>query len=136
MTQTQIWRCEGYTLALNDDSALKSLEFLDAIADTVSGPVADLLLSKVKKGGTFASVLASPSNAAAHPEVRTESMQVKPGPTTLVHMAKAVKAGKVVIPLGQRFALADAGKAHLAAEKTEGETYETDRDRSSSLERY
>jgi NADPH:quinone reductase-like Zn-dependent oxidoreductase len=44
-------------------------------------------------------------------------MVVKPAPATLVHMAEAVKAGKLVIPLGQRFALADANKAHLAAEK-------------------
>jgi NADPH:quinone reductase-like Zn-dependent oxidoreductase len=32
-------------------------------------------------------------------------------------MAEAVKAGKFQIPIGQRFALADASKAHLAAEK-------------------
>jgi hypothetical protein len=32
-------------------------------------------------------------------------------------MAEAVKAGKLVIPLGQRFGLADAEKTHYAAEK-------------------
>jgi NADPH:quinone reductase-like Zn-dependent oxidoreductase len=32
-------------------------------------------------------------------------------------MAEAVKAGKLAIPIGQRFALSDASKAHLAAEK-------------------
>jgi hypothetical protein len=32
-------------------------------------------------------------------------------------MAESVKAGKFQIPVGQRFALADASKAHLAAEK-------------------
>ena len=103
-------------VALDDDTSLNSLEQLDAVADTVSGPIADKLIGKVKKEGTFASTLASPSNAAAYPDVRIETMIVKPAPATLVHMAEAVKAGKLAIPLGQRFALADANKAHLAAE--------------------
>jgi NADPH:quinone reductase-like Zn-dependent oxidoreductase len=104
-------------VALDDDSSLTSLESVDAVADTVSGPTADKLTGKVKKGGTFASVLAPPSNAAAHPDVRIETMQVKPAPATLIDMAEAVRAGKLTIPLGQRFALAEANKAHLAAEK-------------------
>ena len=72
---------------------------VDTIADTVSGPVADQLMSKVKKGGTFASVLVDPDNAAAYPGVRVETMQVELAPATLLHLA------------------ADAGKAHIAAEK-------------------
>jgi NADPH:quinone reductase-like Zn-dependent oxidoreductase len=104
-------------LALDEDTALKSLEPVDAVADTVSGPTADALIGKVKEGGTFASVLAPPSNAASYPDVRIEIMQVKPDPVMLIRMAEAVKAGKLVIPLGQRFALADANKAHAAAEK-------------------
>jgi NADPH:quinone reductase-like Zn-dependent oxidoreductase len=103
-------------VALDDDTSLNSLEQLDAVADTVSGPIADKLIGKVKKGGTFASTLASPSNASARPDVRIETMIVKPAPAILVRMAEAVKAGKLMIPLGQRFALADANKAHLAAE--------------------
>jgi NADPH:quinone reductase-like Zn-dependent oxidoreductase len=104
-------------IALDDESSLTALESIDAVADTVSGPTADKLIGKVKKGGTYASVLAPPSNAAAHPDVRIETMQVKPAPATLVDMAEAVRAGKLTIPLGQRFALAEANKAHLAAEK-------------------
>jgi NADPH:quinone reductase-like Zn-dependent oxidoreductase len=103
-------------VALDDESSLESLEPLDAVADTVAGPAADMLIGKVKKGGVFASVLAPPSNAAAHPEVKIATMQVKQAPEALVRMAEAVRAGKLVIPLGQRFALADASKAHSAAE--------------------
>jgi NADPH:quinone reductase-like Zn-dependent oxidoreductase len=62
-------------------------------------------------------VLASPSNVANHPHVKIETMEVKPAPATLARMAEAVQAGKFQIPIGQRFALADASKAHLAAEK-------------------
>jgi NADPH:quinone reductase-like Zn-dependent oxidoreductase len=103
-------------LALDDYSAVKSLEALDAVADTVGGPIAGVLMSTLKKGGIFASVLGAPANAADYPDVRIVDMQVKPDPATLLRMAEAVQAGKLVIPLGQRFALADAGKAHAAAE--------------------
>lgn len=101
---------------------MKSPESLDAVADTVAGPITDALIGKVKKGGVFASVLASPANAAAFPHVRVETMQVKPDPATLLNMAEAVKAGKLAIPLGQRFPLADASKAHAVAEKGERKT--------------
>ena len=104
-------------VALDDDSALKAIEPLDAVADTVSGPTAAALIGKVKKGGVFASVLAPPSNAASYPDVRTETMQVQSAPETLIRMAEAVRTGQLVIPLGERFALADASKAHAAAEK-------------------
>jgi NADPH:quinone reductase-like Zn-dependent oxidoreductase len=103
-------------IALDDQALLKSLEPVDAIADTISGSIADQLIGKVKNGGMFASVLAPPSNAA-HPDVRVETMQVKPAPATLVHMAEAVRTGKLMIPLGQRYPLSDASKAHGAAEK-------------------
>jgi NADPH:quinone reductase-like Zn-dependent oxidoreductase len=118
--RTQIEEAEAAgadrAIALDDDS-LKALEPLDALADTVSGPTADKLIAKVKRGGIFASVLAPPGNAAAYPGVKIETVTVKPSPSQLVRMAEAVKAGKLRIPLGQRFPLADAGKAHLAAEK-------------------
>jgi NADPH:quinone reductase-like Zn-dependent oxidoreductase len=116
--QTEEGRATGAdrVIALDDEASMKSLEALDAIADTISGPSADQLIGKVKKGGVFASVLAAPSNAAAYPDVRIETMQLSPAPATLVRMAEAVRAGKLAIPIGLRFALADASKAHLAAE--------------------
>jgi len=52
-----------------------------------------------------------------HMELSAATMQVKPAPATLIEMAEAVRAGKLTIPLGQRFVLAEANKAHLAAEK-------------------
>jgi NADPH:quinone reductase-like Zn-dependent oxidoreductase len=119
MTQVEHGKATGAdrVVALDDESSLASLESVDAVADTVSGPTADKLTGKVKKGGVFASVLAPPSNATAHPDVRIATMQVKPAPATLIEMAEAVRAGKLTIPLGQRFVLAEANKAHLAAEK-------------------
>jgi NADPH:quinone reductase-like Zn-dependent oxidoreductase len=104
-------------IALDDADALKSLEPLDAVADTLAGSIAELLIGKVKKGGIFATVLTPPGNAASYPAVKVRPMTVKPDTKTLVHMARAVQAGKLEIPLGPRFALGDASEAHAAAEK-------------------
>lgn len=104
-------------IALDDEASMQSLDPLDAVADTISGPSANQLISKVKKGGVFASVLAPPSNAHAYPDLLIETMEVRAAPATLVRMAEAVMEGRLQIPIGQRFALADASNAHRAAEK-------------------
>ena len=105
-------------LALDDETALAGLELLDAIADTVNGPTATKLIGKLKQGGVFASVLSAPTNSAEYPSIAVKTMQVKADPKVLLHMAEAVRSGKLAIPLGQRFALKDANKAHAAAEKS------------------
>ena len=104
-------------VALDDAEAVKTLEPIDAVADTVGGPTADEMLSKVRPGGTFASVLGPPSKAGNYPKVEVKPMEVAPDATILLTMAEAVQAGGLMIPLGQRFSLKDAGKAHEAAEK-------------------
>jgi len=104
-------------LALDDETAVAGLELLDAIADTVNGPTATKLIGKLKQEGVFASVLSAPTNAADYPSISVKTMQVKADPRVLSHMAEAVRSGRLSIPLGQRFALKDANKAHAAAEK-------------------
>jgi NADPH:quinone reductase-like Zn-dependent oxidoreductase len=44
-------------------------------------------------------------------------MAVKADARTLLRLAEAVRAARLAIPLGERFALKDASKAHAAAEK-------------------
>jgi NADPH:quinone reductase-like Zn-dependent oxidoreductase len=104
-------------LALDDETAVAGLELLDAIADTVNGPTATKLIGKLKQGGVFASVLSAPTNSVEYPSISVKTMQVKANPRVLLHMAEAVRSGSLSIPLGQRFALKDANKAHAAAEK-------------------
>jgi len=104
-------------MALDDEAAMDSLEPLDGVADTVSGPVTKKLIGKIKNGGVFASVLGVPSNAGAYPNVQSKNMQVQPDPAGLRRMLEAVRDGQLTIPLGQRFALRDAAQAHAAAEK-------------------
>lgn len=104
-------------IALDDAQTLKDLEPVDAVADTVGGPTADEVLDKVKPGGIFASVLGPPSKTGNYPKVQVKAMQVAPDATLLRAMADAVQKGALTIPLGERFSLKDAGKAHATAEK-------------------
>jgi len=104
-------------VALDDAEAVEPLEPFDAVADTVGGPTADEVIKKIKSGGIFASVLGPPSTAASYPKVQVKPMAVSPDPSLLLEMAEAVQKGAFSIPLGQKFSLADAAKAHAAAEK-------------------
>lgn len=104
-------------VALDDAQAVEALQTVDAVADTVGGETADAVIKKVKSGGIFASVLGPPSTAATFPKVQIKPMAVTPDPVLLLEMAEAALNGAFSIPIGQKFALADAAKAHAAAEK-------------------
>lgn len=116
VAQTESLDVNG-VVALDDADALKALPQLDAVADTVDGATADVLLGKIRDGGIFASVLGAPSKAGSYPKVQIKPMQVTADPAVLVLMAEAVRNGKLSIPLGERFSLKDADKAHVMAEK-------------------
>jgi NADPH:quinone reductase-like Zn-dependent oxidoreductase len=104
-------------LALDDSAAVGRLGLIDAVADTVGGETAEMLLGKVKQGGMFASVLGPPGNAKMHPTVKIQAIQVVPDARMLKNLAEDVVAGKLKIPIDRMVPLADAGEAHAAAEK-------------------
>ena len=104
-------------VATDDDNAIANLPSLDAVADTVGGRTAQKLIAKVKPGGTFASVLGAPQNAAQYPSVKVVPVFAKPDRATLEFMAQAVRDGKLVIPIGQRLPLRQAAEAQARAEK-------------------
>jgi NADPH:quinone reductase-like Zn-dependent oxidoreductase len=106
-----------HTLALDDPDALKQLGFLDAIADTVGGKTAELLIAKVKQGGVFATVVAPPENAHLHPTVKTVRVMAAPNAAKLRELAEDVVAGKLLIPVDRMIPLADAAEGQEAAEK-------------------
>jgi NADPH:quinone reductase-like Zn-dependent oxidoreductase len=104
-------------LALDDAAAVEKLGFVDAVADTVGGKTAEMLLGKVKQGGVFASVLGPPANAAMHPTVKIEPIRSQPDAGTLRTMAEDAAAGRLVIPIDRMVPLAEAGEAQTIAEK-------------------
>jgi NADPH:quinone reductase-like Zn-dependent oxidoreductase len=104
-------------LALDDATAMEKLGLIDAVADTVGGEIAEMLVGKVKQGGVFASVLGPPGNAKMHPTVKIEAIQVAPDAGMLRTLAEDVVAGRLVIPIDRMIPLADAGEGQAAAEK-------------------
>jgi NADPH:quinone reductase-like Zn-dependent oxidoreductase len=104
-------------LALDDEAAMERLGFLDAVADTVGGKTAEMLLAKVKQGGVFASVLGAPGNAKMNPTIKIESVRAVPDAAKLRELAEDVVAGRLVIPIDRMVPLAEAGEAQAAAEK-------------------
>ncbi len=104
-------------VATDDDSAIANVPLLDAVADTVGGRIAEKLIAKVRPGGVFASVLGAPQNAAKYPSVKVVFVFSKFDRKTLQFMAKAVRDGKLIIPISQRLPLSEAAEAQAAAEK-------------------
>jgi NADPH:quinone reductase-like Zn-dependent oxidoreductase len=104
-------------IATDDDSVIANLPPLNAVADAVNGATAKKLLSKVKKGGVFASVLGAPQNAKDYPDVKVVPVYAQPDTKILVHMAQAVKERRLAIPIGMKIPLKDAEKGHAAVAK-------------------
>jgi len=104
-------------IALDDEGDLARIGFLDAVADTVGGETAQMLMGKVKQGGVFASVLGPPANAKMHPTVRVQPVVAKPDALKLRWLAEQVAAGRLRIPIDRMVPLEDAGKAQAAAER-------------------
>src|ERR1700693_1325008 len=86
-------------VAIDDQEAVAKLQVFDAMADTVNGTTAELLIGKVKAGGIFASVLGAPQNSAEHPSVKVVPVFARPDAKALLEMAKAVVEGKLAIPI-------------------------------------
>jgi NADPH:quinone reductase-like Zn-dependent oxidoreductase len=104
-------------LALDNPQEMDSLGLVDVVADTIGGNVGDVLLAKVKPGGTYASVVGPPSSAKLHPAVKVEFFGSHPDAASMRALAEDIANGKFKIPVDRRVPLADAAKAHAEAEK-------------------
>jgi NADPH:quinone reductase-like Zn-dependent oxidoreductase len=104
-------------VALDDEDAVATLQPLDAVADTVDGATAQLLIGKVKAGGIFASVLGPPQNSAQYPSVKVVPVYAQPDVKALLQLAKAVIEGRLAIPIAAKKPLKNAGEAHALIEK-------------------
>jgi NADPH:quinone reductase-like Zn-dependent oxidoreductase len=103
-------------IALDDPSAIEKLGFVDAVADTVGGKTAEMLLAKVKQGGRFGSVLGPVANAAMHPTVHVTPIMATPDAAALQAMAEDVVAKRFMIPIDRMIPLQEAGAGQAAAE--------------------
>ncbi len=104
-------------LALDNQHDLDSLGFVEVVADTVGGKVAEALIAKVKPGGTYASVVGRPVNATLHPTIKVEAFSSHPDGASMRALAEDIVKGNFRIPIDRILALDDAKKAHAAGEK-------------------
>jgi NADPH:quinone reductase-like Zn-dependent oxidoreductase len=104
-------------VATDDDDAMAKLPALDAVADAVNGKTASQLISKVKTGGIFATVLAPPANSGEYPGVQVVRLRVHPDPVTLLSMAQAVVKGDLTIPISRKLPLSSAAEGHAAVQR-------------------
>lgn len=100
-----------------DDDEIAKLGIVDAVADTVGGPLANKLIAKVRPGGNYGSVATAPSNAVLHPTVTVTRLMAHPDANTYVHYGEAIRAHKLELPIDRMMALSDAAKAHAEAEQ-------------------
>jgi NADPH:quinone reductase-like Zn-dependent oxidoreductase len=104
-------------IAIDDENAVASLKSLDAVADTVNGATAQLLIAKVRPGETFASVLGPPQNSAQFPAVKIVPIFAQPDAEALLKMARAVVEGGLTIPIAVKMSLKEAAQAHAMIAK-------------------
>ena len=104
-------------LALDNRQEIDSLDIVEVVADTIGGDVGNMLMAKVKPGGTYASVVGPPQNAKLYPTVRVEAFGSHPDAANMRALAEEIASGKFKIPIDRKIPLADAAKAHAEAEK-------------------
>lgn len=105
-------------VALDDADAIAKIGLVDAIADTVGGTTAEMLLHKVKPGGVLASVSGGGmTDAALKLAVRIQPVYCVPDPARMVTMAQHYLRGELVLPIDRIIAMSDAAAGQEAAER-------------------
>ncbi|ADV84942.1 NADP-dependent oxidoreductase [Terriglobus saanensis] len=104
-------------LALDDPEALEKLGFVDAVADTVGGHTADILMTHVKQGGVFGTVVTPIPDHTLNPTIELNHIMSQPDSTRVREFAEDLRDGKFILPIDRMIALAEATEAHIALEK-------------------
>jgi NADPH:quinone reductase-like Zn-dependent oxidoreductase len=99
-------------IAVDDEADIERLAPYDKVADTLGGDIAKRLVTLVRSGGTFASVLGDPANSSDRNDVTFVSFMAHPDGDSLEKLAEAVHEGKFTIPIGPSFSLKEAALAH------------------------
>ena len=107
---------EIHQMLADSDDEIASLPALNAIADTVGGPLIGKLIPKLAPGGTLGSVLGKPK-AAEGRDIRDEAVLSHPDASLLRKLAEAVRSRALVIPVAREFSLRDAGEAQTLSER-------------------
>lgn len=102
-------------VAIDDEVQVENLFGLDAIADTVSGPVIQRLLKAIRSGGSLGSVLGKPEGSDRYP-IQVHDMMAVPDASRLYQLADDVARGEFTIPIARTMELSEIQEAHRLAE--------------------
>jgi NADPH:quinone reductase-like Zn-dependent oxidoreductase len=102
---------------LDDEKAIAGIGWVDAVADTIGGPLAAKLLPKIKAGGNYGSVVGPPATANLNPTIQINAFMAHTDPKTYIHYAEAVRDGKLKLPIDRILPLSEAADGQAAAEK-------------------
>lgn len=90
---------------------------MDAVFDTIGGPVQEASWSVLKPGGILVSITSPPSNDRAKAlGVRAAFVFIEPDAAVLTQLGELVDSGLVRPIVGAEFALKDIAKAHAFSE--------------------
>jgi len=90
---------------------------VDAVLDTIGGPVQEASWSVLKPGGILVSIISTPSEEKAKAlGVRSAFLFIGPSAAILMQLAELVESGKLRPLVGAEFALKDIAKAHALSQ--------------------
>jgi NADPH:quinone reductase-like Zn-dependent oxidoreductase len=102
-------------VATDDPKGLDLLHDLDAVADTIGGPVGARALRTLRPGGVFGTVVGPPADAKKY-EVRVAAISSVPDASRLYELADEVARGVFSIPVAKVLPLEQVREAHSEAE--------------------
>ena len=100
-----------------DDASLRSLGMVDAVADTIGGDLAPKLLTHIKSGGCYGSIVGPPRGAELHPSIHINAFGSHPDPAAIVHFAEAIRDGKLKLPIDLVLPLSEAAEGQAKGER-------------------
>ncbi len=102
-------------VALENEREMETVHDLDAVADTVGGPMQQRILKTLKDGGVYGSVVGEPKHP---PErgIRVEALMATPDASRLYELADEVARGLLTIPVARTFPLQEIQAATRLAE--------------------
>ncbi|MGA8938323.1 MAG: NADP-dependent oxidoreductase [Acidobacteriaceae bacterium] len=102
---------------ITDDASLRRVGTVDAVADCIGGDLAPKLLTHVKSGGNYGSIVGPPRGAELHPSVHINAFGSQPDPAAMVHFAEAIRDGKFKLPIDLVLPLSEAAEGHAKGER-------------------
>ena len=102
-------------VALDNKHEMETVHDLDAVGDTIGGPMQERILRTLKDGGVYGSVLGPPAHDPGR-GIRVEAFMAQPDASRLYELADEAARGLLKIPIARTFPLSEVQEATRLAE--------------------